>query len=104
MVSPGEIKLLREELGLSQRKLAQLLDVSHTTVQNWEKGRAVPSRMKVALMKDLRDRARQKKRAGADADEWLQALLAMAAGGLFGAMLTKIYRDLNNDMEEADAA
>lgn len=101
-MSPEEIRLLRQELGLSQRKLAQLLDVSHTSVQRWERGETVPPKMKVDLMSDLRRRARQKKREGVDPNEWIQALLAMAAGGLFGAMLGKIYKDFSGDAEEAN--
>lgn len=96
--------MVRQELGLSQRKLAKLLDVSHTTVQNWEKGTAIPSPMKVDLMKDLLRRARQKKRQGTDPDEWVQTLLTMAAGGLFGAMLAKIYTDLRNPEDEPNEA
>lgn len=101
-MSPEEIILLRQELGLSQRKLAQLLDVSHTLVQRWEKGLSTPPPMKVDVMRDLRKRARQQKREeeSEDPDEWVQALLAMAAGGAFGAMLAKIYSDLNNSDEE----
>ena len=34
-----EFKNLREQLGLSQEKMAQLLGVSYATVQSWEVGR-----------------------------------------------------------------
>ena len=38
----GEIRTVREHLGLSRRELSQLLQVSETTVQNWEKGKYPP--------------------------------------------------------------
>ena len=37
------IKLLRQNLGLSRRDLAELLDVSLTLVKQWESGRLQPS-------------------------------------------------------------
>ena len=38
----GEIRTVREYLGLSRRELSQLLQVSEATVQNWEKGKYPP--------------------------------------------------------------
>lgn len=38
----GEIRTVREHLGLSRRELSQLLQVSEATVQNWEKGKYPP--------------------------------------------------------------
>jgi DNA-binding XRE family transcriptional regulator len=99
-MSPEEIRLLREELGLSQRKFSQLLDVHHGTIANWEEGRSTPSPMKVSVMRDLRKRARQEKRQGTNAEEWIEALLVAAAGGAFGVMLGKIYEGLSNDNSE----
>jgi transcriptional regulator with XRE-family HTH domain len=101
-MSPQEIRLLREELGLSRRKFAQLLDVTHRTIGNWEDGRSSPSKMKVDVMRDLRRRARQEKREGTDPQEWVQALLGLAAAGAFGMMLGKIYNGLTNDQEEEE--
>ena len=36
----SRIGLLREQLGLTQRELAQLLAVTENTVANWERGRS----------------------------------------------------------------
>ena len=36
------IKAARLALGMTQQELAQTLDVSITTIQNWEQGRTVP--------------------------------------------------------------
>ena len=38
-----KVKYVREQLDLSQEKLAVLLGVSFATVNRWEKGRAMPS-------------------------------------------------------------
>lgn len=38
-----DLKLLREELLMSQRELAEYLGVSQTTIQNWEKDIYKPS-------------------------------------------------------------
>ena len=35
-------KLIREKLGLSQRKFARMLGISVSTSQNWEQGRRKP--------------------------------------------------------------
>jgi putative transcriptional regulator len=35
-------KQIREQLGLSQRKFANLLGISTSTLQNWEQGRRKP--------------------------------------------------------------
>lgn len=37
-----EIKNLRKKLGLTQKKLSELLSVDIKTVQNWESGKAIP--------------------------------------------------------------
>ena len=44
----GDVKKLREALGLSQRAFAKLLDVSYTTIQNAEGGK--PSRTLILLI------------------------------------------------------
>jgi transcriptional regulator with XRE-family HTH domain len=101
-MSPEEIRLLREELGLSRRKFAQLLDVTHRTIGNWEEGRSTPSKMKIDLMRDLRRRARQEMKEGTDPEEWVQALLTLAAAGAFGMVLGKIYDGLTNDDDDLE--
>lgn len=99
-MSPEEIKLLRQSLDISQREFARLLDVSHATIQNWESGRTRPQKMKVDLMRDLRRKAQKEKERGGDVQEFLEGLLALAAGGAFGLMLGKIYSDLSNDSDD----
>ncbi len=36
----SRIALLREQIGLTQLELAQLLDITENTIANWEKGRS----------------------------------------------------------------
>ena len=43
MTFADKVKYVREQLGISQEKLAVLLEVSFATVNRWEKGHAMPS-------------------------------------------------------------
>lgn len=38
-----KVKIVRETLKISQEKMAQLLDVSFSTVNRWEQGKSLPS-------------------------------------------------------------
>lgn len=44
------LRLIREELGLSQKELAEKLNVSHTNIYNYEVGRTEPS---IEVLKQL---------------------------------------------------
>lgn len=54
-VDAAQIKRIRKATGLSQTKLAAMLDVQVTTLQNWEQGRREPSGPAKALLKALRN-------------------------------------------------
>lgn len=41
-VNAGDVKAIRERLGLSQRQFAALMGVSVDTLQNWEQNRRKP--------------------------------------------------------------
>ncbi len=43
MTFAEKVKLLRKKLNISQERLAAQLGVSFSTVNRWEKGRAMPS-------------------------------------------------------------
>ena len=43
MTFADKVKYVRKKLGISQEKLATLLEVSFATVNRWEKGRAMPT-------------------------------------------------------------
>lgn len=43
MTFADKVKKVREQLNISQEKLAVMLEVSFATVNRWEKGRAMPS-------------------------------------------------------------
>lgn len=47
-----DIKKIREELGISQEKLAEMIGVSPRTIQNWEAGNKIPS-SKHAILRGL---------------------------------------------------
>lgn len=42
---PKSIKAIRQKLGLSQEELAQKLGVSFTSVNRWENGQTIPSKL-----------------------------------------------------------
>ena len=52
-VDATDIKRIRHATGLSQAKLAKLIDVPVTTLQNWEQGRRDPSGPARALLRAL---------------------------------------------------
>lgn len=47
-----DIKKIREQLNVSQEKLAEMLGVHPRTVQNWESGTTIP-KAKHAMLRDL---------------------------------------------------
>lgn len=47
-----DIKKIREELNVSQEKLAEMLGVHPRTVQNWESGTTIP-KAKHAILREL---------------------------------------------------
>lgn len=53
VLSPGEIRALREEMGLSQAGLEQLLGVGAKTVVRWERGTVVPNRATDNLLRTI---------------------------------------------------
>lgn len=48
-----EIRSVRNEHGLTQKEFAEVLDVSPTTVSNWEQGETNPSQERVEQIQDL---------------------------------------------------
>lgn len=52
-MSPGDIRALREKLGLSQVELAEQLGVSAPTVSNWETGTTRPRPANLAQLREL---------------------------------------------------
>jgi putative transcriptional regulator len=48
-----DIKSMRQKLGLTQEKFAQVLGVTFGTVNRWEKGKTKPSPLAVEKMKKI---------------------------------------------------
>jgi len=42
---PDHVKVIRQQLGLSQEELAHALGVSFATVNRWENGKTAPSKL-----------------------------------------------------------
>ena len=55
LLTPGEIKALRESLELSQASFERLLGVGEKTVVRWEKGTVFQNQATDALLRVLRD-------------------------------------------------
>jgi putative transcriptional regulator len=51
VVREPEVKLIREQTGLSQADFARLIGVSKRTLENWEQGRRNPTGPARALLK-----------------------------------------------------
>jgi transcriptional regulator with XRE-family HTH domain len=49
----SHIAKLREKAGWSQRKLGELVGISHVSIQNWEKGSSTPNSLELLRMADL---------------------------------------------------
>ncbi|MBI4384834.1 MAG: helix-turn-helix domain-containing protein [Nitrospinae bacterium] len=47
---PGEIRGIREKLGVSQAEFAELIGVSKRTLQEWEQGRCKPTGAALKLL------------------------------------------------------
>ena len=47
------ILVLRARLNISQEKMAEYFDVSFATINRWENGRAVPSKMHMIQIDEL---------------------------------------------------
>lgn len=86
---------LRQKLGITQRELAELVDVSSTTVYRWESGESVPNRSALEGLEDL-DRQhpespRDFKRAR-DRDEALRSFLARARLGPLSSLESQLFQ------------
>ena len=53
-MTPEEIKEIRTSLGISQEKFASLLGSTVTTINRWENGKTVPSRLYIKELTEIR--------------------------------------------------
>jgi putative transcriptional regulator len=51
MVAAPDVRLVREQIGLTQSEFAHLMQVSIKTLQNWEQQRRTPTGPAAALLK-----------------------------------------------------
>jgi DNA-binding transcriptional regulator YiaG len=54
-MTPEEILEIRKKLCVTQEKFAALLGTTVVTVNRWENGKAVPSRLYIKELKELRN-------------------------------------------------
>ncbi len=62
-MTPEEIKKLREDLGLTQERLAYELHISFYTVNRWERGKSSPKGIYLKVLQDLRAQTERKEPA-----------------------------------------
>ena len=88
MMDPEEIRVLREQLELTQEVFAQILGVSFATVNRWENGKSVPSGDYARVLQTL-GQLMASDSSGPTID-WKRvgALSAMAAVAGFSPLLT----------------
>jgi DNA-binding transcriptional regulator YiaG len=55
-----DIKKIRKELGLTQLEFAIKLGVTPATVNRWERGRNLPSKLAIAKIKSILNQGEQK--------------------------------------------
>jgi putative transcriptional regulator len=53
-MTPEEIQNLRHMLGVSQEKFAQLIGTTVVTINRWENGKTIPSRLYTRELNELR--------------------------------------------------
>ena len=54
-LSPGDVRLIRESLGLSQALFADFLGISLAAVRSWEQGQREPSALARRFLGEIRD-------------------------------------------------
>lgn len=99
-LSAEEIVEVREEVGLSQEKLAQVLNVTQTTLSRWETGKSEPhpgSQEKLVAINKLVEE--QKQNEEITMDEILEAVLIGIGSGVLG---NAIINALQGDDDEED--
>jgi transcriptional regulator with XRE-family HTH domain len=84
MLSPGEIKTIREALGMSQVKFASLLGVHPLTVSRWERGEVTPDGATARLLEALEQGLQKKK---PEPDMVRQILKAVATGAAIAGLI-----------------
>ena len=56
-MTPEEIVALRRSLGVSQERFAAIIGTTVVTVNRWENGKVIPSRLYIRELKDLRSKS-----------------------------------------------
>jgi transcriptional regulator with XRE-family HTH domain len=101
LMSPEEVKALRQELGCTARELAAALEVPADTFASWERGELFPTKRHVDAMEELRRKGPsgvpRRRRKGAPASP-LQALADPALWRLVRKLL--VHADLRGATEK----
>jgi DNA-binding transcriptional regulator YiaG len=85
-MTPDEIRAFRDKADLTQRELADLLEISPSAVAQWETGVTSPSENQVVLMTKMEEAIEKR-----EEKEWRRFLMR-TAGSLSLAVWLKWYR------------
>ncbi len=85
MMSPGQIRQLRKDMGASQREFAEILDATQAAVSQWESGVKRPDRRTQAILQGLR------KKVDEEGQDFVAELLKLAGTVGLVVILTKIF-------------
>lgn len=103
-----DVRMIRRDLGVTQREFATLVNVGINTVRRWEQGRTQPSDLHAGTMRSIhqkvmrhREQAAENNRKQAQQD-FIKTLLGMAAAGAFAKLLATLFS--NDDTSDDNAS
>jgi len=101
-VCPKNLLKVRSTLGLSQKEISKMLDVSHISYSSWERGAKKPTKKNKAILlghlRSHRSILENKKRKPTEIKLPLQEAVEVSASNTdatYGAELFKVYRAAN---------
>jgi DNA-binding transcriptional regulator YiaG len=85
MMSPGEIRQLRKDMGVSQREFGEILNATQAAVSQWESGVKRPDQRTQAILQGLRQKVDEK------GQDFVAELLKLAGTVGLVVILAKIF-------------
>jgi putative zinc finger/helix-turn-helix YgiT family protein len=96
ILTPSEIKALRDKFGWSQQHLADLTDFGVATISRWERGRLLQNRSNNKVLQAIRDCEPFR--------EYLEGLLASKTGNKeTGSSVNRIWRALRDGDKQRES-
>ena len=100
-----DVRMIRRDLGVTQREFATLVNVGINTVRRWEQGRTRPSDLHAGTMRSIHQKVMRHRKQAAEEnrkkaqEDLIKTLLGMAAAGAFAALFAALFSndDPNDD-------